>query len=63
MRPGIEPASLWILVGFVSAEPQWELLKLLYFTLFVFTLGYFIVECFAVPFYVLSHCIFTTILR
>ena len=24
-RPGIEPVSSWILVGFVSAEPQWEL--------------------------------------
>ena len=26
MRPGIEPASSWILVGFVTAEPQRELL-------------------------------------
>ena len=26
VRPGIEPASSWILVGFISAEPQWELL-------------------------------------
>ena len=26
-RPGIEPASSWILVGFVSAAPQWELPK------------------------------------
>ena len=24
VRPGIEPASSWILVGFISAEPQWE---------------------------------------
>ena len=24
-RPGIEPASSWILVRFVSSEPQWEL--------------------------------------
>ena len=23
-RPGIEPASLWILVRFISAAPQWE---------------------------------------
>ena len=23
--PGIEPASSWILDGFVNAEPQWEL--------------------------------------
>ena len=23
--PGIEPATSWLLVGFVSAEPQWEL--------------------------------------
>ena len=28
-RPGIEPASSWILVGFVSAVPQWELLAFL----------------------------------
>jgi len=27
-RPGIKPASLWILVGFVTAKPQWELLLL-----------------------------------
>ena len=25
MRPGIEPTFSWILVGFVSAAPQWEL--------------------------------------
>ena len=25
VRPGIKPASSWILVGFVSAAPQWEL--------------------------------------
>ena len=25
MRPGIEPLSSWLLVGFVTAEPQWEL--------------------------------------
>ena len=24
-RPGIKPASSWILVGFLTAEPQWEL--------------------------------------
>ena len=24
-RPGIEPASPWILVGFVTTEPPWEL--------------------------------------
>ena len=24
-RPGIEPASAWILEGFITAEPQWEL--------------------------------------
>ena len=26
VRPGIELASSWILVGFVTSEPQWELL-------------------------------------
>ena len=25
-RPGVEPTSSWILVGFTSAQPQWELL-------------------------------------
>ena len=25
MGPGIEPTSSWILVGFISAELQWEL--------------------------------------
>ena len=25
-RPGIEPVSSWILIGFVTTEPQWELL-------------------------------------
>ena len=25
VRPGIEPATSWLLVGFVSTEPQWEL--------------------------------------
>ena len=25
MRPGIEPTTSWMLVGFVIAEPQWEL--------------------------------------
>ena len=28
MRPEIEPTSSWILVGFVPAEPQWELSQL-----------------------------------
>ena len=26
-RPGIEPTSSWILVEFITPEPQWELLK------------------------------------
>ena len=26
-RPGIEPASSWIPVGFITTEPQWELLN------------------------------------
>ena len=26
-EPGIEPVSSWMLVGFISAEPQWELLE------------------------------------
>ena len=28
-RPGIAPKSSWILVGFISAAPQWEQLKFL----------------------------------
>ena len=27
MRPGIQPTSLWILVRFITTEPQWELLS------------------------------------
>ena len=27
MRPGIQPATSWFLVGFVSAVPGWELLN------------------------------------
>ena len=27
-RPGIEPKTSWLLVGFVSTEPPWELLKI-----------------------------------
>ena len=26
-EPGIKPVSLWILAGFVTTEPQWELQK------------------------------------
>ena len=32
-RPGIEPASSWMLVGFISTEPQWELLVLSFWSL------------------------------
>ena len=28
VRPGIEPACSWILVRFITTEPQWELLDL-----------------------------------
>ena len=35
MNPGIEPVSSWILVMFVTAEPQWELWKLV-FIIFAF---------------------------
>ena len=31
-RPGIEPATSWFLVGFISAVPWWELLLLLFLT-------------------------------
>ena len=31
MRPGIEPASSWVLVRFVSTDPSRELLALFYF--------------------------------
>ena len=27
-RPGIKPASSWILAAFISAEPQWEVLNI-----------------------------------
>ena len=31
MRPRIEPASSWLLVGFVSAAPQWQLLEMYFY--------------------------------
>ena len=37
VRPGIKPASSWILVGFVSAEPRWELPMPLYLCLTLFS--------------------------
>ena len=36
-RPWMVPASSWILVRFVSTEPQWELLPVLYLILIVIT--------------------------
>ena len=30
LRLGIEPASSWILVRFISTEPQWELTPLIF---------------------------------
>ena len=35
-RPGIEPSSSWMLVGFTSTVPQRELLKNFFFSLFLF---------------------------
>ena len=32
MRPWIEPESLWTVVGFVTAEPRWELRYIIVFT-------------------------------
>ena len=29
-RPGIELASSWILVGYITTEPQWELFQATY---------------------------------
>ena len=31
-RPGIELSSSWILVGFITTEPQWELHQFLFLT-------------------------------
>ena len=31
-RPGIKPRSSWMLVGFITTEPQWELPKMLFLT-------------------------------
>ena len=33
MRPGAEPVSSWILVGFTTTEPQWELPTIAFLTL------------------------------
>ena len=44
MRPGIEPSSSRILVGFATAEPQWKLRKFVCFNRNHKTLGSFEVE-------------------
>ena len=31
----MEPTSSWILVGFVTAEPQWELFNAFYIKLYI----------------------------
>ena len=36
LRPGIEPTSARILVGLISAEPQWELLSSLFWRTYCF---------------------------
>ena len=36
-RPGIEPASSWMLVTFVSAEPRWKLPSTIYWRGYVFS--------------------------
>ena len=35
-RPGIKPEFSWLLVRFVTAEPQWELLFLFFWTIIIF---------------------------
>ena len=45
MRPGIEPASSWLPVGFASAEPWWEL-PIILFLRGVFPFGlYSVLTC------------------
>ena len=41
-RPGIEPTSSWILVRFISTEPQWELPHIIYSFPLWFIIGYWI---------------------
>ena len=41
VRPGMEPATSWILVRFVSAEPRWQLQPI---TIFVWPVGTRMVE-------------------
>ena len=38
-RPGIESMSSWILVGFITAVPQRELLRFFFFFFFFFGVG------------------------
>ena len=35
-RPGIKPTFSWILVGFITSEPQWELSVLIFVMSFLF---------------------------
>ena len=44
-RPGIEPTSSWIPVGFVTTEPQWELQILLSFSAVVGIIMWFVFFC------------------
>ena len=58
-RPGIEHASSWMLVRFVSTEPQWELPKL-YFSFLIFISLYSMGPLCMPHCFVLSFCHFAT---
>ena len=41
----MEPASSWILAGFVTIEPQWELLEFFVFFYFYFLIAAVYAQC------------------
>ena len=67
--PGIEPATLWFLVGFISAVPQWELRLFIFWLLtscmfckfFSHSVGCLFIVSFAVQIFSFDAVIFTTV--
>ena len=58
VRPGIEPASSWILVRFISTVPQWKLQELLLFTSIPAFICRLFVSSHSDKCEVISHCSF-----
>ena len=49
LRPGMEPASSWILVGFISTTPQWELPRWSFYSTYFFCCCFQRIHLFFLP--------------